>query len=163
MKRIVSLVLCILLILTMHGCGNVIERTNFYYRRIDFLYEEEAPVIAAETRDISGHAGELTYLISLYLAGPSSKKLDSPFPDNTQLLSADMIEGSIQIELSDLENSLSDAQFSLACACLTLTGLEFTEAESVTIISGERTLTMSGSDLLLYDSITANAATEAEE
>ena len=50
-----------------------------------------------------------------------------------------------------MQSQFSDAEFSLACACLTMTCLEFTDAESVTVISGSRSVTMDESLLTFSD------------
>lgn len=160
MKRIISTILVFLTIFSLCGCANSFsDRANFYYCSIDFQFGKDEPVIQAESRNISGHEGELSYLLSLYLAGPSSKELTSPFPANTKLVSLQTADESVTIELSYL-GKLTEAEFILACACITLTAIDFTGAEQVTIVSGEKTLTMSKDDLLLLDTITA--ATEME-
>jgi len=56
---------------------------------------------------------------------------------------------------------MTDAQFILACSCLTMTCLELTDAEHVTINSGDRSVTMSKSTLLLHD-LTTGAKTEED-
>ena len=161
MKRILVLLLIVIFLFSVSGCTNSFsELSNFYYCSVDYQFGEDMPVVQSESRDISNHEGELSYLISLYLAGPSNKKLESLFPKNTKLVSVQTGERNVTIELSYLGKQLSDSEFVLACACLTLTTMDFTDAEEVTIISGEKTLTMEKDDLMLYDTITA--ATEAE-
>ena len=48
---------------------------------------------------------------------------------------------------------MTDAAFSLACACLTKTCMELTQASSVTVISGTRMVTMGPDNLILTDSL----------
>ena len=164
MRRFLSFVLIFLILISLVGCGNSIsDHTNFYYCNIDYQFGESASVIVSESRDISGHEGELSYLISLYLTGPSSKKLESPFPKSTKLISAQVENNCVLIELSYLNRQLTDVEFILACACLSLSVMEFTEAEEVSITSGEKTISMDKNDLLLYDTITAEATTEVEK
>ena len=162
MKRIFSFLLIFLFLFSFSGCDNsVSEEANFYYCNVEYQFGEDGSVVESESRDITGHEDELSYLISLYLAGPSSKNLESPFPKNTKLISAQIDEDSTVIELSHIGMQLSDAEFILACACLSLSTMEFTGTEQITIISGEKTITMKKNDLLLYDTITAGEATEA--
>lgn len=158
MKRFLAFTLISLLCITVLGCSNSIsEKTNFYYCTAEYQYGSHASVIVSEARDISGHEGELPYLISLYLAGPSDKNLESPFPSNIKLLSVRTEDSHVIIELSYLGQQLSDAEYILACACLTLSTIEFTDAQQVTVISGNKTITLDQNDLLLYDAVTRTA------
>jgi len=164
MKRFFSLLLAPLLLLSLVGCGNTIsDQTNFYYCNVNYQFGDNNSVIVSETRDITSHKEDVPYLISLYLAGPSSKKLESPFPKNTKLISVETNSTGTTVELSNLERQLSDAEFILACACLTLSTMEFTYSEQVTIISGSKTITMDRNDLMLYDTITAETVVEETE
>ena len=155
MRRTLSLLLCLALLFTLSACrfsadGNG-DTVTFFYRRVKFAYGEADSVISPETRDISGHAGDLSYLAALYLMGPMNEELVSPFPKSTRLISVLQTGDTIEIELSDIRDDLSDSEFTLACACLTMTCLEASDAEAVTIISGERTVTMNSENLLLID------------
>lgn len=155
MKRILSMLLIISLLLSLGGCGfgggKRKDHAIFYYRRASYLYGQENGVIASEKRDISDHAGDLSYLLSLYLIGPLDEELESPFPKTTRLTSVRDNGETMQVVLSNIGSALSDSEFSLACACLTLTCLELSNATEVTIISGERTVTMTRESLVLYD------------
>lgn len=155
MKRILCFLLCLALMLPLWGCSKGIQdEAVFYYRRTEFQYGAETGVIVPEQRDITGHVGDLPFLISLYLMGPLEEGLKSPFPPNTRLLSVNPVVGAVRIELSRIDSSFTDSQFSLACACLTLTCLELANVSAVTITSGERSITMERDDLVLYDNIT---------
>ena len=52
---------------------------------------------------------------------------------------------------SILSRELNDAQFTLACSCLTKTCLDVLDIQEVTITSGERSITLTEADMLLYD------------
>ena len=161
MKRFICLMLALLLLLLCGGCADSLSKdATFYYCTADYQFGKDTPVILGESRDISGHEGELSYLVALYLAGPSGKKLVSPFPKNTKLVSVQTEDDHVTIELSYLGRQITDSRFVLACACLTLTTMDVTDAQSVTILSGERSITMDAKDLLLYDSVTSQYAKE---
>ncbi len=165
MKRFVCLFLVLIFLFTLCSCGisgNIKDEGTFYYRRSDFLYGKDSSVMAAETKDITGHADDLSYLVALYLLGPTEKALVSPFPRNAKLLSAQMDGQSIMIELSDMGRLMTDAEFSLACACLTLTCLDLTDGTQVTVTSADRSITMTQDTLLLYDG-DSSTETIAEE
>ena len=158
MKRLIALFL--LLILLMPGCANRIkEPVTFYYIRS--VYDQDMDsIIHSETREASGHRQDLSYLMALYFMGPADEELQSPIPRGISLLSIEQTGQNVILKLSDTSHVMSDAQFTLACSCLTLTCLEITETESVTIVSGERSITMSADALLLQD---LNTTAETEE
>lgn len=155
MKRVMTTTAAFMLLLALAGCslikGNPEDRASFYFSRAEFTYGTAESVIVAEQRDIAGHAGELHYLLSLYLMGPLDEELISPFPGSTKLVSAVLIDSTLTVEITPIEKDMTDTEFTLACACLSMTCLELTDAAEVTIISGERTVTMGADDLLLFD------------
>ena len=161
MKRILPLILAALIFLS--GCNLSAERmkepVTFYYVRSGFA-TDMSQVIGTEQREASGHRGDLSYLLALYLIGPSQEGLATPLPKGTRIITVEDRAGGIQLKLSDTEEAMTDAEFSLACACLSLTSMDLTGAERVTILSGNRTVTMTRENLELYDSGSTAAAME---
>lgn len=156
MKRLFSiLVLCLLLC----GCSHADETVKFYYVRGDYQ-STLTDIIAFEERDASGHRNDLPYLLALYRAGPADDSLASLLPTGIQIQSVQNADGSIDLQLSDTSKTLSDSDFSLTCACLTLTCLDITDASTVNITSGPRSVTMNRSNLTLFDTITNTTVTE---
>ena len=157
MKRIVAMILLMALLLC--GCADKMrEPVTFYYVR-DSFEEDMSQVIGTEQREASGHRDNLLYLLALYLMGPAEDSLVSPLPSYTTILSAEQMDSTVTVQLTDTTASLSDGQFTLACSCLTLTCLEITDAEYVTIISGNRSVTLGKDSLVLLD-LTTGADTE---
>ena len=138
------------------------DTVSFYYPRADFVYDEPDGVIASEERDAAGHTADMQYLLSLYLMGPLKQELVSAFPKSTRLLSGSINDSRMLIELSDTSESLTDAEFSLGCACLALTCIKASGAEEIVITSGSRTLAIREDTLLLYEEPFPTAA-ETEE
>lgn len=156
MKRILCLLLCACLLLG--GCAasqGMREPVTFYYLRTDYRYGTADGVIAGESRESSGHSGDLTYLISMYLMGPSSEELVSPLPQGTTLLDIIQEENTVTLALSDVGKSVTELEYSLACACLAMTVMGISGGDSVTIQSGDRSVTITGDNLTIYDSSTA--------
>ena len=156
MKHILAFFLAVAMLFSFSGCktqdpGDV----TFYYSRSpeQYQYYAEDGVIRGEIRSLSGHRQDLQYLVGLYLAGPLDESLISPFPKSIHLLSVEQTETAICIELTDQSHVMSDLEFSLACACLTMTCTQFTGCEDVTVVSGERTLIMSADSILFHDSL----------
>lgn len=159
MKRLFCLGLVLAMLLC--GCG-MDEKANFYYRRVEFQYDAPDAVIAAESRDISGHSDDPEFLLSLYLMGPMDAELVSPFPSGTKLIALEYTEERLTITLSDFTGSLSDSEYTLACACIALTGMDLYGTDAVTILSAEHTITMTRDQLTLFDSGIPVETTEGE-
>ena len=153
--------LCLLLGLCqlLSGCAltgdRLKEPVTFYYLREEYQYGTQGGVIVSEEREASGHGRDLSYLLALYLVGPMKEGLVCPLPMGTGIVSLEQTPSGISLVLSDTLGSLSDADYSLACACLTLTCLDITGGEKVTITSGSRSVTMTRDSLTLFDGGTA--------
>lgn len=160
MKRIACLMLIVSLLLT--GCGFLGERIHepvlFYYLCQNYQ-KELCCVIVSEEREVTGHSGDIPYLLALYELGPAGTDYRSPLPSGTQI-DAELRNGKLQLELSEKAIALSDSEFSLACACLTMTFLDVGEIESVTLCCGERKKTMTRDSLSLYDTAEIISPTE---
>ncbi len=166
MKHTLCLVLCGCFLMALCGCSVTPSRSgepvSFFYRRADFQYHSSENVIVPEQREISGHGGDLRYLVTLYLVGPLDDSLVLPFPKGTQLLELKESGEGLQLTLSGSGDSLSDSDYSLACACLALTCFSFVDTGEITIICGERTMTITPDNLLLTDDITGLPETTEE-
>ena len=156
MKRLFCLILALCLLLS--GCALSGERmkdpVTFYYPRREYQYGAADGVIASEQREASGHRRDLNYLLALYFMGPNDEALSSPLPRGVRFVKVGHDGTTVTLELTDTAQSMTEAEFTLACACITMTCLSITEAEIVTIISGSRTVTMNQDNLTLYDSNT---------
>lgn len=154
MKRL----FCILLILTLFLCGcSKEEETVFYYRPSDYLSESQNSLLVPEIRTVTGYTDNLPFLISLYLSGPTDPELISPFPVGTKLHYTTTEPPHITVHLQELPESMTDAEYSLACACLSMTVAELTGAETVTVVCGNRSVTIKPTMLILYDEPTPSA------
>lgn len=152
MKRLICLFLVCCMLCGCSSFGvHMKEPVTFYYLCRQYR-TDLCCVILPEERESSGHTGDLSYLLALYLMGPVSEEIRSPLPSGTTVQSVRHNSDSVIIELSDLDKSLSDSAFSLAGACLTMTCLDIVPAKNVTVISGTRSVTMNRSSLSLFDS-----------
>lgn len=160
MKGFFSLMLTLCFLLC--GCGffgeRIREPVTFHYL-CDSYEEELCCVIASEEREASGHTGDLSYLLALYQMGPANEGSRSPLPLGTKI-HTQIEDDRIILTLSDEARILSDLEYSLACACLTLTCLDIVDAEAVTVFCGERSNTMTRNTLTMYDEIETIAPTE---
>lgn len=145
-----SLVLCLLL----SGCSMagewIKEPVTFYYVGEDYQKDMEQ-VIVSEVREASGHEDDISYLLALYSMGPSKEGLQSPLPRNTQIIPVERTANSIVLSLSDTLQNMSDADFTLAGACLALTCMNLTDVQQITVEAGDKSVTIREDNLLLQN------------
>ena len=156
MKRIISTLFCCLIVSVLLGCHSADSGSvSFYYCRDpeQYQYFESDSVIQAESRDLVGHLGDLKYMVGLYLTGPIEEGMAIPFSKSTKLLSVEQDGEHVFVELSDHTRALTDSEFSLACAALAMTCMDFTDCEEVTISSGSRSITLNTGTIVLSDNI----------
>lgn len=154
MKRLICFALCFC---CLCGCSITGERMKepvvFYYVRDDYQKDME-PVIASEIREASGHSGDLAYLLALYSMGPSQENLKAVLPRNTRILSSESTDHGVVVTLSEAAMTLTDADFTLASACLALTCMEIMDTQQVTIVCDDKSITMQKDTLMLHHNLT---------
>ena len=155
MKRSISLLLSLSLILSLSACGGR-DAVTYYYVRDELAYEYGVAdgVMVGESRTAAGHIDDLRYLLILYFHGPVSDNLESPFPSGTTLESLSQKEDALHIQLSGIVSVMEGTDLTLACACLARTCFGLTDVQSVTISSeglGTVSMTMERDSLLLVD------------
>ena len=156
MRKIIALLLIAVLLLGLVGCVQTADTAAFYYTRYEdsYLYGQENAVIAAEYRDITGHAGDLKYLLTLYFHGPTMEALHSPVPSGMGLRSVKQVGDTLFIELSSSLTMLGGTDLTLACACLAQTCFGLSNAQAVSITAeglGIVSMTLTRDSLLLVD------------
>ena len=166
MKRVISILLIFVLAFSLAACvyeeePELVDPVNFYYLRVqdpENLYHGTADsVVLAEQREAFGVRDFLTVLLERYLSGPTSEGLVSPFPAGTKLKAWELSGNMLTLTLSNEIAQLSGMDLTLACACLTVTCLELTDAEAVQIraesatFGSKASITMTRNDLVLLD------------
>lgn len=150
MKKWISLLLVILLVFGLWGCRKE-ETIPFYYPRAEIQYGIDNGVIAAEDRNIEGSDQSLEFLLKLYLEGPISQDLRSPFPKGTALENLDRDGDTIIITLSEPFGMLENLEYIIACASVASTCFDLTDSDTVTIIAGQSEMTLTRDNLVLTD------------
>lgn len=152
MKRMISLMLLFSLFLS--GCSIFEERIKdpviFYYVRDNYQKDMES-VIDSEVREAAGHRHDLPYLLALYTMGPSREGLKIPFPKGTKVSVTEHSPDGLTLSLSEAAQNISDAEHTLASACLALTCMEMIDADKITVVCNERSVTIHRDNLLLND------------
>ena len=176
MKRVIVILLSLAVLLSLWSCtaqkAPEEDTILFYYERDTgdpdrYLYGTADGVIAPEERDLAGHGDDLWFLLTLYLKGPNSDGLVSPFPMNTALVDVFWEDTALTVTVSGSFSSLSDMEMTLAAASLSATCFGLTDAEAVnftvTPVADERSysLTLTRDDLILTDNA-ASAETAAQ-
>ena len=151
MKRIIAILLCLLLFTS--GCSSK-NTASFYYPRAEFQYNGDSNVIGSEEREVTGHTAHLSFLISLYLMGPHNTEFASPFMGSAKLLAVEKSNDAMTVRISDTSNAIADAAFIMDCSCLAMTCFGLTKVHSVTILSGEKSITLTPELITLYDTVT---------
>ena len=163
MKRIFCLV--VLVCFVFSGCHFSGERlkepVTFYYIRSDYQ-EDLTGVIVSEQREASGHRDDLSYLMALYLVGPVDESNRSPIPRGIRIYVAQNYPAGVILNLSETAKNMTDSEFSLAAACLSLTCLELTGTKQVTITCENRSVTMTPETILLFDASAAGIEKESK-
>lgn len=145
MKRIATLLFLFLLIFTMFtACQN---SQNDFKKPVSFYYcnnldskDDFENVFVAEPHESYGYEDNKPALLSLYLAGPNSERLISPFPDGIRLISVQKEETTLQIVLSDEMATLAGLDLVLACTCLAKTVFELYPCNRVAIAAETKQL-----------------------
>ena len=156
MKRLLCLILIAAAALSLCACGgsgSPSEPVSFYYllREPELVYNRDDGIIRPETREGAGFLPDPAAVLELYLQGPLDNTLSSPFPAGTKLVSLKREEEILTLELSRPFSSLEGLDLSLACACLSITAMELTGAEAVTILCDRINITMDRNSLQLSD------------
>jgi hypothetical protein len=169
MKRILSLLLALLLIASLWGCTRQEDPDKpitFYYSRAEYVYGNEGSVMGAEEREWNGQSDDLKGILTLYLNGPLNETLQSPFPSGTALVEIIVIDRQLIISLNNKLSLLSGIDLTLACACLSKTCFQLTDAEQITIKSPETEahpavyVTLSRNSIAFSDTVTQAKTTE---
>jgi hypothetical protein len=129
---------------------------QFYYRNADISFESSSTVILSETIDCEGLESHVQCL-QLYLQGPSSDRLVSPFPDGLQLRSVHMEGQDLIVVMSEELAQLSGLELMIACGCIASTCMELTGAQRIVIraenerLDGKYEIILDKDSLLLLD------------
>ena len=153
MKKI-ALLLCLCLLLSFLGCADRQEQpevpVQFFYPRhtADILYEGDDGVITYELREAAGNEDNYSYLLNLYLRGPTVQSLRNPFPKATSVIAFEPYQDQVTLTLSDSFAQLSGMELTLAGACLMKTVNAMTGAQVLYIRT--QTQQLDSSEFLVF-------------
>ncbi len=167
MKRLTALLLLVFMLPCLFACAReeITYPVAYHYLRApepngEIDHGSADSVIAPEIREGDGHQGDYNYFLDIYLLGPLDRDFRSPYPVGTSLKGFTWEDGAATVLLSDHFGSLSGIDLTLACGCLTLTVMDLTGADTVTItaedtlLDGKESVTMDRGNLFLTDDTT---------
>ena len=157
MKRTVSVLIIIALLLTGGGCrrkhDDFEQPVSLYYT----LLNSEDSVFAAETREAKPYENDMLALTNCYFAGPVNESYVNVFPSGLCAISL-VIEGDrVILTVSDELSTLSGLELSVACTCIAMTLFEITGTEMIEIVAenelldSKKSVIISMDDLYLQD------------
>lgn len=161
MRRMICLFFAVMLLFSLCACSerdtDLQVPANFYYCTKTISYDSETGVIGSEVREIKTLANDLTSILNLYLKGPQSDQLVSPFPDGSCVERHSQNGTEITLIMSRPFAQLTGLELTLACACLGKTVFSLTDAQTLTIhadniyLDGNSHITLTRDSLLLLD------------
>lgn len=168
MRKLTAILLLLCIAVSLNACTQQEKLTDpvaFHYLRAPLPNDELThgsadSVIAAELREGADYRHDLELMLDIYLHGSLDKAYLSPYPVGTTLRQFSVEGAEASIILSHHFRALSGMDLTLACACLSLTIMDLTGAESVTISTegslpdGTNSITMTRDDLILIDTAT---------
>lgn len=152
MKRYLCLILTLSVILGMGGCafGRQMDHpVKFYYLSQYPADEVPESVMEPELREAGSHYRDLEYLLRLYLAGPESRTVTTPFPQGLALVSLNISDSAAEVILTDHLGDLTPLALNLACACLAQTIFGLTDVQRVSVSA--QTISLLGSQAVVVD------------
>lgn len=153
MKRTVSVLLAIALLLTGSGCGrkhdDFEQPVSFYYMSLD----TEESVFAAETREAKSYVSDLLTLTNHYFVGPVNEAYVNVFPVGLYAISLTDEGDRLVVTVSDELSTLSGLELSIACTCIAMTLFDITGIEKVEIMAENELLDSKKSVIITMDDL----------
>lgn len=165
MKRFTLILLTILLSVGSLGCQKddvqLQKPAKFYYRNEEVNYGTEDGLIAYELQETSHIGADLYQLILQYQKGPVSESLVNPLSQDINITAVENYGGVITVSTDTSFHQLSGIDRSVACACISMTLLDYTEAKYIKFyivddfLGEKESLIFSRKDMQLLDNLPA--------
>ncbi len=161
MKRLMILCCVVAMLITAVGCANKVtppeKPVTFYYPALETVCDGKTEVIHPEVRESAGYEGNMEALLNLYLQGPDSITLRSPFPAHLTVIRFATTDSTASLTLSNEFSHLSGIDLTLACVCIANTLFDLTQLERVQIytedsqLEGQASITLERDDIYFID------------
>ena len=155
MKKLIVFLLLLALWIPTAGCTASQKNIYFYYPRKEVVSGQADGVVAREERNISGSEKDLQHLLMLYLEGPLSQELRTPFPKGTSLVQLELQDTVLVLTLSDEFLTLEGIDRTIACAGIAKTCFGLGSFQEIRLISGGKSITLTPETVALTDNSAA--------
>ena len=155
--------ICVLLLICacLCSCSNVQGNTDilFYYPNKQINYSTTDQIIGYEKCVENVDPLAYSELLTIYLKGPRSSELNSPFPSGTALVRFTIDQQIAHVTLSNDFSELTGVDLSIACACLSLTIEKISGCAQVQIsaenaqLDNREFITVNTNEILLIDEL----------
>ena len=169
MKRLILILLSLLLILGCLGCRKNEEQlekpAKFYYRNSEVDYGVEDGLISFELQESNHIGNDLNALIHQYQQGPVSATLVNPLTQDINITGVETQGGVITVCTDTSFSQLSGIDRTIACASISMTLLDYTNAKYIKIcivddlLGEQESLVLSRNDMQFLDSYPASTET----
>ena len=152
MKRLFTFTLLLIILTSLCSCtfpNTQQSRITFYYIKTPDDFDGSSDIIVPFHPSSDDDNRDLSEILDAYLSGPSNNSCTSPFPQGTTIEEIVLSRSNAQLTLNRQFATLSDIDFTIACACLTKTVIDLTGVNTVQV-------QVNGSQILGADSLTFN-------
>ena len=157
MKRYISLLLAIVLLISFWGCdkrSDDFERpATFYYPQAQSSLDLSESMFRGEIRETAHCNGKLEEILNIYLSGPTTDNCVSPFPANLFTLSVVQKESTVTVTLSNAFSQLEGFDLSIASICISMTLFELVDCEEVVLRTNGDSLSDKNAIVISKDSL----------
>lgn len=157
MKKLSTLLLVMMLMTSLVGCGTKNEDDHKYqlYFTVDMAYKSYGEAIEGEHFLGNEERASVASLLNGLFAGPTSDGLTNPFPQGTSLLWFSQIErGVVRINLSEEYNALTGVSLTLADYCIVRTLCQLDEVSGVEIYTANEPNPFRNGQVLTIEDVT---------
>ena len=168
MKRVISTLLTLIMLLCCLGCQREKDTVTlyFYYPRYEYGYNEQEGMFFRESA-LAEIREDITYqsarqVLNEYLKGPVDPAMANPFPADLQLISLSIYENKLYLTVTDQLSELTGIPLVMACACLGKTAMQLTKVQQVQIrcesalLDGEKTINLTMDSFIFDETIHQN-------
>ena len=162
MRRIISFILIVVMLFCLFGCSHsnkteMVKPVAVYYCQKDVDYN--SGIIVADKMDYNDWNGRMLAFLNFYISAPVKESMDSPFPAGANINAIEYRNDTLRVQLNALFSRLSASELTVACACITLTLFELTDAYAVSFSyhnGSNETIAVMNRDNLIFRDLPVN-------
>ena len=163
MKKVISLLLGILIVLSFCACNssneNFQEPINFYYCTEEITYNTKHGVVKPEIREGIIYSNNVQMMLRAYLEGPIDSSYVSYIPSEAKLVSFQRNNTEAFVTFSEEFAELTGIKLTTACSCVAMTISEYCGVDVLYIraensqLDNKDAIKISIADIVLMDEL----------